>query len=440
MTVSPARALEVEGRTVRYGDRTAVRSVSLGVRAGEVVGLAGPNGSGKSSLIRSIATTVPNASGDVRVRGRSLQGLTPLERAREVAWMPQEEPPGDNVPLEDYVAYGRYAYGSRWHASAAEDRAAVAAVLREVDLDAFASRGVRELSGGERQRARLARALAQDAPVVLLDEPTAHLDVSHQLDVLEHVRDHARRHGRAVLMAIHDLNLAARFADRVVVLSRGHLRTAGPPQEVLSSDLLAEVWGVTAEMRRDPRSGLPYLIPRLPGAERVPRVPGDRTFRVHVVAGGGSGGTLFRAALDQGWEVSTGVLPLFDSDSELAQELGLLAAVEVPFAPIGPDALVRLDELLERADALVVAAFPVGPSNLANLEHLEGWVRRRPTLLIDPAEGTPWDYTGGRAEAARRRLLTEGAERTTTVEGAIRWLAARLAWPGSVAPPSGPSG
>lgn len=430
-------ALTIDGLTVRYGERTALRGVSLEVRGREVVAVAGPNGSGKSTLIRTVVTTLPGVSGDVRLNGRPVEQLTPRERAREAAWMPQDEPPGDNVPLEDYVEYGRYAHTSRWRPPGAADQTAVRAALEAVDLTGLAHRGVLELSGGERQRARLARALAQETPVLLLDEPTAHLDVGHQLDILERIRSHAHSRGCAVVLALHDLNLAARFADRVMVLSHGRRRADGVPSDVLSPELLADVWGIEAELRRDARSGLPYLLPRLsgPAGPRAARTP--PSFRVHVVGGGGSGGALFRSALDQGWGVSAGVLPLFDTDSELAKELGVPAVVELPFAPITPETLARLDGVLERADAVVVAAFPVGPSNLENLEHLIPWAARRPVLLLDQPAGVPWDFTGGRATAARDRLRAAGADRAPDVAGAIQWLAARST---RATPPKAPVG
>ncbi len=428
--------LEVERLTVRYGDQVALSEVSLEVPPGEVLGLAGPNGSGKSTLIRAVATELAQVRGEVRVLGRPLAGLRPIERARRVAWMPQEEPPGDNVPVSDYVEYGRYAHLARWSGSTPEDDRVIAKALEEVDLTAFANRGIHELSGGERQRARLARALAQDTPVLLLDEPTAHLDVGHQLEVLERVRSHARRHQRAVLVALHDLNLAARFTDRVAVLAHGRLRSVGPPEEVLSPELLAAIWGVVAELRQDPRSGLPYLIPQLPAPPLRPPPGRARPFRVHVVGGGGSGAGLLRAVMEHGWDLSAGVLPLFDTDSELARELGVPAAFELPFAPIGGEALGHLDALLELADAIVIAPFPVGPSNVANLEHLVPWASRRPILLIDPARGARWDYADGRGATARSRLIAAGATVVADSGAAIGWLAGRSAsGPTPPAPP-----
>jgi iron complex transport system ATP-binding protein len=418
---APGAGLAVEHLSVAYGDRAAIRDVSLSVAPGEVVALAGPNGSGKSSLIRAAVGLLAQEIGSVRVDGVPVDRGGSRERARRVAWMPQDEAPGENVPLEEYVEYGRYAWVARWSPPTQADRAAVRDAIAQVDLVALAARGMAELSGGERQRARLARTLAQDAPVLLLDEPTAHLDIGHQLDILERIRTHARREHRSVVVALHDLNLAARFTDRVAVLSHGRLVAVGPPTEVLSPALLEEVWGIVAELRRDPRSGQPYLLPRL-ATERITRPTASPSPRVHVMAGGGAGSATLQALFERGFDLSAGVLPLFDTDTELARELGLPVAVEVPFAPIGPEALARLDRLLEESEAIVVAPFPVGPSNLANLEGLLRWVERRPIALLQHAAGSTWDFTSGKATSFREELLRRGAAELPDVGAVAEWL------------------
>jgi len=414
--------LAFEEVSIAYRGRPAVRSVSLTVRPGEVVALAGPNGSGKSTLIRAAVGLAEGSRGLVRVGGYDVRRASPVERARRIAWMPQEEPLGDNVPLADYVEFGRYAWIPRWTPPSPSDRAAVQRAIAEVDLAALAHRGIAELSGGERQRARLARALAQDTPVLLLDEPTAHLDIGHQLEVLERIRSFAHRERRSVLIALHDLNMAARFTDRIAVLSHGRLVALGAPAEVLSSELMETVWGVVAEIRRDPASGLPFLLPRLPHARAEGRPTPLGRPRVHLLAGGGSGAPLMRALFDRGYEVSVGVVPLFDSDTELAQELGLPVVAELPFAPIGAEALERLDRSLEAAAAVVVAPFPVGPTNLANLERLRSWVGRRPIALVEQPPGTRWDYADGRATEVREELLRNGATRVADLGAAVEWV------------------
>ena len=420
----PARGsggLEVDGVTVAYGATVALADVRLAVARGEVVGLAGPNGAGKSTLLRAAAGLSPLRAGAVRVDGSDLRRTDPLARARGIAWMPQEEAPGDNVPLRDYVEYGRYPWGHRWAPPTADDRSATERALRETDLLDLQGRGVAELSGGERQRARLARVLAQETPFLLLDEPTAHLDIGHQLEVLGRIRAIAQRERRGLLIALHDLNLAARFTDRIAVLSHGRLVALGPPTEILSPGLLGEVWGIAAEVRRDPATGLPYLLPQLFERTKAPSSPATPS-RVHVVAGGGSGALLLRALLDRGFAASAGVLPLFDTDSEIARALGIPTAVELPFAPISSATLEQLDRLLEAAEAIVVAPFPVGPSNLANLEHLLSWVARRPTLLLEQPVGVQWDYVDGRAAAVRAEMVRRGASVGAGVDAVFAWL------------------
>ncbi len=425
MTDPGSRGICFDQVSVHYGERVALRGVSLAVAQGELLALAGPNGSGKSTLLRAAAGVLPLHGGDIRLGdGRSVRLLSPRDRALRLAWMPQEEPVGDNVRVSEFVAYGRYARLSRWAGATATDRTAIRDALEEVDLVSAEGRSVPELSGGERQRARLARTLAQGTPIVLLDEPTAHLDIGHQLDVLERIRRVARRSSRAVVVALHDLNLAARFADRIAVLSHGRLVAEGAPGTVLDSGLLERVWGIVAEVRKDAGSGVPYLIPRLPTERSPPRgasaSPGDR---VHVMAGGGSAVTLLGRLVEEGYEVSAGILPLFDSDAERAQELGIPASFEVPFAPVGPEALARLDALLAEADAILVAPFPVGPTNLANLERLTASVDQTPVALLAHPAGQTWDYVGGAAEKLVRELTDRGARPLRDLDEALAWLA-----------------
>jgi iron complex transport system ATP-binding protein len=322
--------------------------------------------------------------------------------------MPQDEAPLENVPIFDYVLYGRYARLRPFEGESAQDHRQAETALRTVDMWPRREEGILEVSGGERQRVLLARALAQETPLLLLDEPTTHLDIGHQLDLLERVRELCHRTGRSAVAALHDLNLAARFSDRVVVLSRGRLVEDGPPGSVLAPRVLREVWGIVAEIRHDPRSGHPYLIPSLPAPNASPRRPGRGP--VHVVGGGGSAGALLRQLVDAGWDATVGVLPLFDSDTDAAQELGLPSVVELPFAPMSAESVDRLRTMLAGAAAVVVAPIPVGPGNLANLEELVEGAAQRPTLLFEPAGWTGRDFTGGSASRVRDELLARGAQ------------------------------
>jgi iron complex transport system ATP-binding protein len=424
-------ALRLAGVDAGYGSRAALVRVDLAVRPGEFLALTGPNGSGKSTLLRVALGLVEPSRGSAELFGTPLAALSVRERAFRVAWVPQAEPLREEVPLDRYVLYGRYAAHGTFGRENDDDRRLATEAIAEVGLADRAHDSLLALSGGERQRAVLARALCQQAPLLLLDEPTTHLDIGHQLDLLDRVRRLVRERGITVVAALHDLNLAARFADRIVVLSRGRCVADGPPGRVLSSELLARVWGIDAELRQDAGSGLPYLLPRLAPPAPPGTAPGPR---VHVVAGGGSGASLVRHLVDAGYDVSVGVVPLFDTDATVAQELGVPAALELPFAPIGEEALRRFDALVDGARAVVVAPFPVGPSNVANLTRLGGRAGGPPVLLLPQPPNVRWDYADGAGEAARDALRARGAIEVAGEDEAIAWLDAQLRRRGGAAP------
>jgi iron complex transport system ATP-binding protein len=402
--------VRMRGLTVRFGTRAALQDVDFSAGRGEFVALAGPNGSGKTTLLRAVLGFVVPDAGEVELFGARVRDLSVRERARRVAWVPQEESPRDNVPILDYVLYGRYAHLGPLEGESHEDRRFALQVLQDVGLADRAMDGVLSISGGERQRAILARALAQETPVLLLDEPTSHLDIGHQLDLLERVRQLSRQHGVTVIAALHDLNLAARFADRIFVLSRGRRYADGPPAEVISEDLLGRVWGVVADLRRDPRTGAPYLMPHRVITVVPPGTTPPSLGPVHVVGGGGAGSPYLRALSDDGFRLTTGALHLLDSDSETADTLGIPAVVEIPFAPLGEEVRARNRELLAAARAIVVTPFAVGPSNLANLEDLVPLVGRTPMFVVSRSTTPEWDFTGGRATGLWNALVQGGAQ------------------------------
>lgn len=406
--MSATTALEVDRLEVAFRSRPVLHGVSFEAPSGQLVALTGPNGSGKTTLLRAILGLLSPRAGGVRLRGRPVPEMTFKERARAVAWVPQEEAPRDNVPILEYVLYARFAHLAPFAGETDRDVAAARRALHEVGLADRADEGVLELSGGERQRLLLARALTQQTPVLLLDEPTAHLDIAFQLELLERVRALAHDRGTLVLAALHDLNLAARFADRVIVLSHGRRVADGLPSDVLSPGLLRTVWGVDAVLRRDPRSGQPYLLPQRSMAGDASRSPPGARGRVHVIGGGGAATPILVPLTDAGWSVSLGGVPLLDSDTETAEELGLPIVAEIPFSPLSDEVRERHRAQIAAADAVVVAPFAIGPGNIANLED----VRARPPgsalYLLGPEDADRRDFTGGAGARAFSELRRSG--------------------------------
>jgi iron complex transport system ATP-binding protein len=234
--------LSATGLTVRLGAATIIADASLTLRRGELAVMVGPNGAGKTTLMRALAGLLP-ADGEIRIDGQMLASLGPRERARRIAYLPQGHVFHWPMPAASIVMLGREPHADRFSTTSAADRAAVGRALRATGTEMFAERPVTTLSGGERARVALARALATEAAILLADEPTASLDPRHQLVVMALLRD-AARNGTAVLAIMHDLLLAGRFADRVLVMDRGRLVADGPPGAALAGERLAGVFGV----------------------------------------------------------------------------------------------------------------------------------------------------------------------------------------------------
>jgi iron complex transport system ATP-binding protein len=230
---------------VTLGGRAVLRDVSLSLSAGHLVALVGPNGAGKTTLLRALAGLLPS-QGEVRVGGEPLASLRLRERARSFAYLPQGHVVHWPLPVRDIVALGRIPHGATDPARLLrQDDEAVLRAMQTTDVAGFSERRVTELSGGERSRVALARVLAVEAPVILADEPTASLDPRHQIDVMKNLRT-AADNGVLVIVVTHDLGLAARFADHVLVLSEGRLASQGAPMEALSEQVMADVFGITA--------------------------------------------------------------------------------------------------------------------------------------------------------------------------------------------------
>jgi iron complex transport system ATP-binding protein len=255
--------LTIDGLDVSYGSRAVLHAATLHAPAGELLGLLGPNGSGKSTLIKTVVGINRPRAGTVRWHGTDLLTLPRRELARLVAYVPQQADAPFSLTVFDAVMLGRTPHtGIR---PRAVDVQHVEDALRRLGLETLADRSVGELSGGQAQRVLIARALAQDPTVLLLDEPTSALDLRYQLETLRLARDVTREHGAAGVIAIHDLNQAARFCDKVALLRDGRVVAHGTPQEVYSADLIGSVYGIEAEVS-DYR-GFPEVRPALAESE-----------------------------------------------------------------------------------------------------------------------------------------------------------------------------
>lgn len=260
--------LRAEDVRLGYGDRTVVDGLDLEVVTGTVTAVIGPNGCGKSTLLRALGRLLRPSGGQVLLDGKRIDTIPTREVATVLGLLPQAPTAPEGLTVGDLVARGRHPHQAWYRQWSRDDEEAVARALEWTGIAELAERPVDELSGGQRQRAWISMALAQGTDLLLLDEPTTFLDLAHQVDVLELVRRLQAEAGRTVVMVLHDLNLAARYADRLVAMRDGRIVAAGRPAEVITEELVAEVFGLAARVIEDPVAGSPLVVPV--GGRRVP--------------------------------------------------------------------------------------------------------------------------------------------------------------------------
>jgi len=399
---------------------------SLDVRPGVFLGVVGPNGSGKSTLVRALSRALRPVAGAVLLDESDLYtGLSAREAARAIGVVPQETAVSLDFSVREVVRMGRAPHLPRrpFASETADDERIVSEALRAARVEGLADRTVPTLSGGERQRVLFARALAQQPDVILLDEPTAHLDLRHQTETLTLARSLAHDRGKAVLAVLHDINLAAAFCDALVLLHRGQVVAQGTPEEVVTAANLQDVYGARVWVRRHPASGRPLVLtlPELPEGD----ANGPHALRVHVICGGGTGTRLLLALHGRGWAVTAAGLNEGDTDAEAAQMLGVPFARESSFSPLSPTALREAARLAQSADVVLLTPVPFGRANLANLEAALALRRAgKPVVCLhDPAEEfAARDFTGGAASELWRELLAAGALTAATPKATLALL------------------
>jgi iron complex transport system ATP-binding protein len=385
-----------------------VNEATLSVQPGEVVGLIGPNGAGKTTLLRAVSGGARIFSGEVSVGGRAVASYSHRDLARMVAVVPQATPSAFAFSARQFVEMGRHAHVSRFGDLSAHDHEAVSRALALTDTESLCARRVDELSGGDLQRLTLAQALAQEPGILLLDEPTSHLDLNHRLQVLDVVRALADE-GLAVLAVFHDLDIAARYSDRLAVVAGGVLEEPGDPRAVLTQETLRRVFGVAAVIGTDPVTGSVQVLPvvRSGAAESV----ADGA-RVLVISGSGTGAALMRLLTLNGVRVSAGALSLQDTDGAVARALGASFREVEPFAELCAEDEAAVAELARAADAVVVVASPFGPHNLGNLRAVMGAGAGPRSILVGGF--TPdLDFARGDATALWTELASCGARSCT---------------------------
>ena len=405
--------LDAENIEIRYSPEAppVVAQLTLELSPNMFTGIIGPNGSGKSSLIRALSRTLKPSSGDILLDGQNLYAaLSARASAQAVGVVPQDTSVSLDFSVREIVRMGRAPHlpVRPFAAETAEDERIVTTALRDARVEDLAERAVTTLSGGERQRVLLARALAQQPGILLLDEPTASLDLRHQAEVLTLAQSFAHS-GSIVAAVLHDVNLAAAYCDKLVLLHQGRVAASGTPSEVLTADNLHAVYGARVWVRPHPLSGRPLVLP-LP---EQPETDKKARPRVHVICGGGTGAGLLLALRDLSYPLSAACLHDGDADAAAAQALEIPYAAESAFSLLSYAALEQAALLAQPAAIIVLTDVPFGRTNLANLEAALSLRRAGKLVVCRHSSSADFrmtrDFTGGAAQKLWTALLSEGA-------------------------------
>ncbi|SMB91193.1 iron complex transport system ATP-binding protein [Thermanaeromonas toyohensis ToBE] len=356
------KVLEAKELAIGYRDRKVVEGVNFKAFKGQFICLLGPNGSGKSTLLRCLAGLLAPQKGAVYLKGQSLYHFLAKDLAKHMAVVLTERVSVELLRVFDLVAMGRYPYTGIWGRLKEEDNKKVWEALNLVHAQDLAFRYFGELSDGEKQKVLLARALAQDPELIILDEPTTHLDVRHRLEVTSILRHLSGEKGITIIASLHDLDLALKTCELAILVKNGKILAWGPPEEILTENIIAELYDIKDACFNEYLGSLELKARGHP--------------EIYVFGGGGRAATLYRILAKRGFGILTGVIHENDIDYYIARAIGATIISERPFEEISLEAFKKASKLLERVSWVVDAGYPVGLLNRRNLELLRQAVAR----------------------------------------------------------------
>ncbi len=395
----------MDGVECCYGSVKVLEDVSLTVKEGDFVGILGPNGSGKTTLLKSISRTLKPHRGAILLNEADIYSLKSVDVAKQLAVVPQDSNIGFSFAALDVVLMGRNPHMTRFQMESSKDMAIARKAMMLTNTWQFAERPINELSGGEKQRVIIARALAQEPKILLLDEPLTHLDIINQLEIMDLVKALCVKEKLIVLAVFHDLNLAARYCTSAVMLKKGKISAAGSIAEVLTSENIKGVFNVDAIVQRHLVTNSVFVIPLSPQKPSQ-----SRKCAVHLICGAGTGTALMKVLLDEGYSVTAGVLNVLDTDFETAQFLKIPVTSEAPFSPITEKTHKANLDMIRKASIVVLTSVPFGYGNFQNLEAAEAAVSQEvPTFIIEEVPIESRDFTEGKAAKLFLKLKKMGA-------------------------------
>ncbi len=378
---------------------------NLSVECGEIVGIIGPNGSGKTTALKVLSRIIRPEQGEVKIIGRNISKMRQKEIAKIIGVVPQGTTIAFPFTVREIVLMGRSPHLGFWQMEREHDLKIADNAMALTDSLEIADRRIDELSGGEQQRVIIARALSQEPKVMLLDEPTAYLDINHQVEIFDLIKRLNSERELTVVIVSHDLNMASEYCDRLVLMRNGQVYVEGPPKQVITETNIRDVYEVNTFVTDNIITGAPHIIPI---SKLMYRKYKKHNLRIHLVCGGGSGTRLMRWLAIEGFCVTVGVLNISDSDYKIARSLEMEIIAEMPFSHISDEAyFINLDKI-HKADVVILTRVPIGIGNLRNLIAVRSAQSSGATIIV-PNSFDNMDYTGGQATEIYNEIVDDGA-------------------------------
>ncbi len=392
--------LRINNIACRYDAANVLENIDFSARGGDFIGVIGPNASGKSTLLKSISKVLKPHTGVVLLNERDVYTFKSAEIAKNLAVVPQESVISFAFTALDVVLMGRTPHLNRFEMESTQDLIIAQKSMELTNTWYLAERPIDTLSGGEKQRIIIARALTQEPRVLLLDEPTDHLDINHQIEILDLIKRLSKEKEMVVVGVFHDLNIASQYCDRLILLHKGRIFAAGGAGDVLTGENIEKVYGVKVTVKQDDISGKLLIHPQRK------RMIKEAKAKVHVIAGSGSAVSLVNELVDNGYNVSLGVINIGDSDYVAAKALELDIVEEKPFSPITKENYEKNLELIKQADYVILTNIPIG---FANIKNLKAAGEAQNLIIVEKEPIEKRDYTEGEATKLYHELKANAA-------------------------------
>ncbi|MCW3129313.1 MAG: ATP-binding cassette domain-containing protein [Methanophagales archaeon] len=413
--------LEIKDVDAYYGSVKILDGIDFSASHGELLGVIGPNGSGKTTLLRTISRILKPKVGTILLEGRDVQGMKDKEFSRNFAAVPQDTTINFDFSALDIVLMGRNPHLGRLELEGEEDIEIARRCMELTNCWHLAERPITELSGGERQLVIIARALTQEPKVLLLDEPTSHLDINYQIEIMELLKRLTSEEKLIVVAVIHDLNLAAQYCDRLALLHEGKIVSLGTQAQVLTAENIKNTFGADVIIKKHALTDHCFISPVPSLLKRQNKNEAELT--IHLICGGGEGASLMHELCERGYRVTAGVVNMLDTDQEVAKLLNIPVVTEAPFSPITEEAFQAHLALIDKANVVVLCNTPFGYGNLKNLEVAERALERnKPLLVFDATRIEERDFTNGEATKRFIALKDKGAIMVKSQEEVLKLL------------------